>query len=71
MDIAEARVVAFEAAKSEKFLGVKLVEEYHPTPGDCYVILTRPYGEPTPPPAVFIINTFQRWLEVRETMGVP
>ena len=39
MDIAEARVVAFEAAKSEKFLGVKLVEEYHPTPGDCYVIL--------------------------------
>lgn len=56
------------AAKFEKFLGVKLVEEYRPTPGDCYVILTRPYGEPTPPPAVFIVNTFQRWLEVQEIL---
>jgi hypothetical protein len=68
VDIAEARVVAVEAAKFEKFLGVKLVEEYRPTPGDCYVILTRPYGEPTPPPAVFIVNTFQRWLEVQEIL---
>lgn len=68
MDIAEARVVAVEAAKFEKFLGVKLVEEYRPTPGDCYVILIRPYGEPTPPPAVFIVNTFQRWLEVQEIL---
>lgn len=68
MDIAEARVVAVEAAKFEKFLGVKLVEEYRPTPGDCYVILTRPYGEPTPPPAVFIVDTFQRWLEVQEIL---
>ena len=68
MDIAEARVVAVEAAKFEKFLGVKLGEEYRPTPGDCYVILTRPYGEPTPPPAVFIVNTFQRWLEVQEIL---
>lgn len=68
MDIAEARVVAVEAAKFEKFLGVKLVEEYRPTPGDCYVILTRPYGEPTPPPTVFIVNTFQRWLEVQEIL---
>lgn len=68
MDIAEARVVAVEAAKFEKFLGVKLVEEYRPTPGDCYVILTRLYGEPTPPPAVFIVNTFQRWLEVQEIL---
>ena len=68
MDIAEARVVAVEAAKFEKFLGVKLVEEYRPTPGDCYVILTRPYGEPTPPPAVFIVNNFQRWLEVQEIL---
>lgn len=47
---------------------MKLVEEYRPTPGDCYVILTRPYGEPTPPPAVFIVNTFQRWLEVQEIL---
>jgi len=68
VDIAEARVVAVEAAKFEKFLGVKLVEEYRPTPGDCYVILTRPYGEPTPPPAVFIVDTFQRWLEVQEIL---
>lgn len=69
MDIAEARVVAFEAAKSEKFLGVKLVEEYHPTPGDCWVLATVPHG--TPGQSSYIINTFQRWLEVRETMGVP